>query len=404
MPARSGAHTAHKRLRVLQLGKFYYPYKGGIENYLHLLCNELRERVDLDVVVSNSHRASVVEDVDGVRVTRCFALANVASTSICPTMPLAISGRAYDLLHFHFPDPMGVTSYLLGRHAHPHAIVVTYHGDIVKQKHLLRLYRPLMERILSRADAIICTSPDYLDGSEILAPYRGKCHVIPLGIDLARFAPTSETRREAAAIRARFAGRRIVLGVGRLIYYKGFEYAIRAMQSVDAELLLIGIGPLRDALAQTARECGVASRVHFLGEVGAESLAAHYVASDVYALPSIARSEAFAIVQLEAMACGVPVVNTAIPRSGVTFVSRDGESGLTVPPANAEALASALSRILTDRTLAERLGAAGRARVEREFSKEVMGNRTLALYEQIRTARTDLEPRQTTEVLRTSAD
>ncbi len=370
-------------MRILQLGKFYFPHMGGIENHLYLLCNELKHSVDLDVVVANARRTSSVDDVNGVRVTRCLSLTSVASTSLCPTMPFALSGRRYDLLHFHFPDPMGVMSYLVGRPAQRHAIVVTYHGDIVKQKRLLRLYGPFMHTILARAEAIICTSPDYLAGSEVLAPYRAKCHVIPHGIDLSQFEPSRETEREAAAIRARFGGRKIVLGVGRLIYYKGFEYAVRAMREVDAELLLVGTGPLKVALEETARECGVASRVHFLGEVRAESLAAHYIASDVYALPSVARSEAFAIVQLEAMACGVPVVNTAIPRSGVTFVSRDGESGLTVPPMDAPAFARALSKILDDGELRHRLGEAGRARVKREFSKEVMAERTLALYEQV---------------------
>ena len=370
-------------MRVLQLGKYYYPYMGGIENHLLLLCGELRKSLDLDVLVSNSRRASSVEDIAGVRVTRCFELANFASTSICPTMPLELSRRRYDLLHFHFPDPMGVMSYLVGRHAHRHAVVVTYHGDIVKQERLLRLYRPFMDKVLARADAIVCTSPDYRDGSNVLAPYRDKCRVIPHGIDLSQFERTREVDLEAAAIRARFGGRPIVLGVGRLVYYKGFDYLVRAMRDVDAELLLVGTGPLRSLLERTALESGVSARVHFLGEVEAKSLAAHYFASDVFALPSIARSEAFAIVQLEAMACGVPIVNTAIPRSGVTFVSRDGESGLTVPPSSAPDLARALAKLLADRDLARRLGDAGRARVRREFSKEVMAERMLALYEDV---------------------
>jgi rhamnosyl/mannosyltransferase len=370
-------------MRVLQLGKYYYPYFGGIENHLYLLCNELKRSVDLDVVVCNSRRESSVDEVDGVKVTRCFELANFASTSICPTMPLEMSRRRYDLLHFHFPHPMGVMSYLFGLRAHRHAVVVTYHSDIVKQERLLRLYRPFLERILDRADAIVCTSPNYLDGSDVLVPYRDKCRVIPYGIDLSQFERTSEVDRKAAEIRARYGGRPLVLSVGRLIYYKGFEYVVRAMREVDADLLLVGSGPLREPLEKAAREAGVASRVHFLGEIDNRTLAPYYFASDVYALPSIARSEAFAIVQLEAMACGVPVVNTSIPRSGVSFVSRDGESGLTVPPSDAAAFARALTRILSDRAVARRMGEAGRSRVHREFSKEVMAERMLALYEEV---------------------
>jgi rhamnosyl/mannosyltransferase len=131
----------------------------------------------------------------------------------------------------------------------------------------------------------------------------------------------------------------------------------------------------------------VAERVHFVGEVHNNDLAPWYLASDVYALPSIARSEAFAIVQLEAMACGKPVVNTAIARSGVPFVSRDGESGLTVKVGDAEAFGRALGAILGDRELARRFGEAGRARVKREFSKEVMAERMLAVYQNVTTGR-----------------
>ncbi len=290
---------------------------------------------------------------------------------------------------------MGVMSYLAGRHSHRHAVVVTYHGDIVKQERLLRLYRPFMNLILQRADAIICTSPR----TTVMAPDTLQLLTARSVPDhpardrpLAGFERTKEAEREASAIRARFGGRPIVLSVGRLVYYKGFEYLIRAMRDVDAELVIVGTGPLRASLEETARACGVAARVHFLGGVRSESLAAHYLASDVYALPSIARSEAFAIVQLEAMACGVPVVNTAIPRSGVTYVSRDGESGLTVPPENAPALAAALAKILGDRELARRFGDAGRARVKREFSKEVMAERTLALYEEITHLRSSATP------------
>jgi rhamnosyl/mannosyltransferase len=385
-------------MRVLQLGKYYYPYMGGMENHLYLLCNELKKRVDLDVVVCNSEPKSRTDEVDGVRVTRCMQVAHAASTSICPTMPLEIARRQYDVMHIHFPHPMGVMSYLAASAVRPsrsHAIVVTYHSDIVKQERLLRLYRPFMDHLLGRAAAIICTSPNYLAGSEQLAAHRDRCHVIPYGIDVSQFERTRAIEQEAAAIKARYHGRPLLIGVGRLIYYKGFEYAVRAMRDVDAELLLVGSGPLREPLEQLAFACGVADKVHFVGEVHNQALAPYYFASDAYVLPSIARSEAFAIVQLEAMACGLPVVNTSIARSGVPFVSRDGESGLTVPPEDAPAFARALSTILKDPALARRFGDAGRARVHREFSKEVMTARTLALYRDV-TGQAIREPRPAT--------
>jgi glycosyltransferase involved in cell wall biosynthesis len=374
-------------MRVLQLGKYYYPYMGGIENHLYLLCNELKREVDLDVVVCNSARANQTDDIDGISVRRCYEVANIASTSICPTMPFEVSRRRYDVVHFHFPHPMGVMSYLLGWRAHRHSVVVTYHSDVVKQVHLLKAYRPFMDRLLERADAILCTSPDYMTGSAVLASLQHKCHVVPYGIDTAQFEPTDEVLREAAAIRARFRNRPIVLGVGRLIYYKGFEHAIRAMRDVDAELVLVGDGPLRASLESLARELGVARRVHFVGEIHNHRLTPWYHACDIYGLPSVVRSEAFGIVQLEAMACGKPIVNTAIPHSGVPFVSRDRESGLTVPPGDPSAFGHALRTILADPGLGQRLGETGRLRVKREFSKAVMASRVLDVYRDVTEAR-----------------
>jgi rhamnosyl/mannosyltransferase len=262
-------------------------------------------------------------------------------------------------------------------------VVVTYHSDVVRQVNLLKAYRPFMNRLLTRADAILCTSPDYRDGSEALTLLRHKCHVVPYGIDTARFEATDAIRLAARAIRAHFRDRPLILSVGRLIYYKGFEYAIRAMQNVDAELAIVGEGPLRPSLEALARNVGVGNRVHFVGEIHNNELAPWYHACDVYALPSVVRSEAFAIVQLEAMACGKPVVNTAIPRSGVPFVSRGGETGLTVPPADSSAFGHALRTVLADTGMARRFGEAGRQRVKREFSKETMSHLVLSIYEEL---------------------
>jgi glycosyltransferase involved in cell wall biosynthesis len=138
-------------------------------------------------------------------------------------------------------------------------------------------------------------------------------------------------------------GERIVLGVGRLIYYKGFEHLVRAMGDVQATALIAGDGPLSGALAAEATRLGVADRVVLLGRVNEADLKACYHACDVFALPSIERSEAFGIVQLEAMACGRPVVNTRLD-SAVPHVSLDGLTGLTVPPGDPAALAAACAR------------------------------------------------------------
>jgi rhamnosyl/mannosyltransferase len=373
---------ARDRPRVLQLGKFYYPYMGGIEQHLHTLCNELRPHASIEAVVCNSDFRTVEEDVDGIRVTRCGRVLEAASVSLCAGMPLVLSRRDYSILHVHFHHPMGVMSYLASRKPRSHRIVVTHHADVVRQERLLKLYGPFMHRLMDRASAILCTSPNTLESSEELARYREKCKVIPYGINLSQFDETPEVLARANAIRERYPGR-LLLGVGRLIYYKGYEYAIRAMRHIDARLLLIGEGPLREPLQALARETGVSERVHFLGNIHNKDIAPYHHASDIFLLPSIAKSEAFGIVQLEAMACRRPVVNTLIPGSGVPFVSRHEESGLTVEPKNSEALSEAVSALLRDGDRARRYGEAGRRRVETEFEKGVMAKRILSVYQEI---------------------
>ncbi len=368
-------------MKVLQLAKYYYPYVGGIESHVHLLCNEIKRYVQTEVVACNSAAHTVRDIVDGLSVTRCGEVFNVASTSICPTMANELSHRRCDIIHLHFPHPVGAISYLASAQARAHRLVITYHSDIVRQKILLKLYAPFMHHVMQRAVVIICSSLRYITSSPVLSAYRSKCRVIPYGIDLARFALTRAMQAEAAKIRAQY-GEPLLLCVGRLVYYKGFEYAIRALQRIKGNLLLVGDGPLRRRLASVARDCGVFDRVHFLAAVDNSALPAYYHASDLFLLPSIARSEAFGIVQLEAMACGKPVVNTALD-SGVPFVSRHRESGLTVQPKSPEALADAVTLLLRSPAWMRQLGEEGRRRVERDFSKEVMSERVIDVYREV---------------------
>jgi rhamnosyl/mannosyltransferase len=152
------------------------------------------------------------------------------------------------------------------------------------------------------------------------------------------------------------------------------------MKDIQATLLLIGEGPLRSKLEGVVSECGVSDRVHILGKV--PDTTPYYQATDIFVLPSIEPAEAFGIVQLEAMAYGKAVVNTNIP-SAVPGVSLHEVTGLTVSPRDAGALAKAINTLLYDEPLRDRYGAAGRVRVEQEFTNRVMTERTMALYERL---------------------
>jgi rhamnosyl/mannosyltransferase len=165
-----------------------------------------------------------------------------------------------------------------------------------------------------------------------------------------------------------------------MVYYKGFEHLIEAMRFVDGHLVIVGRGPLHNALLQKAESCGVSERVSFLADV--DDVRPYYHAADVFALSSVARSEAFGIVQLEAMACGKPVVNTKLD-SGVTTVSLDGVTGLTVPPADAKALGRALASMLDDPLRRGIYGRAAKLRVKQHFNLQEMARQTLRLYHDV---------------------
>jgi glycosyltransferase involved in cell wall biosynthesis len=362
------------RSRVLHVGKFYPPHMGGIETHLQALCGTLTEHVDLHVVVSSDDRRTVDQVVEGVRVVRVGTLLTAFSTAISPAIVSRIRSAHADLVHLHLPNPPAVLAYLASGHRGP--LVITYHSDTVRQKVLGALFQPFLNSILRRSAAIIATSPNYLESSPVLNAFRDRCHVIPYGIDTSHFEHGDP---EAVQRIRRQYGERLVISVGRLVYYKGFECLLRAMVNVRGKLLIIGDGPLRGGLQSLASQLGISDKVAFAGEIQNAQMAPYYHASDVFALASVARSEAFGIVQIEAMAAGLPVVNTSLD-SGVPYVSLHQQTGLTVPPGDSAALADAINRLLDDPALRESFGRAGARRAQEQFSLDSMQRRTLQLY------------------------
>jgi glycosyltransferase involved in cell wall biosynthesis len=363
------------RLKVVQIGKYYPPHVGGIETHLQALCDGLKETHDVQVFVAGDRRRDVDTIVDGVAVHRLGIQFKIAGTAVCPTMPWKIRRAGADIVHIHLPNPAGVVALLASGYRGP--LVGTWHSDVVRQRRLAKMFEPIQRRFLANCDALIATSPNYVESSPDLSRLRKRTVVIPYGIALEDYRDPP-----AAAVAAIKHGRLrpFLIAVGRLVYYKGFEHLIRAMAQIDATLLLVGDGPLRHSLQSAADEAGVASRIEFLGEMQPRDIVPYYHAADLFVLPSIARSEAFGIVQLEAMACGKPVVNTNLA-SGVPFASLDGVTGITVHPASADALANGINRLLGDDRLRAAYGEAARRRVQSEFTLDTMVQRTRELYE-----------------------
>lgn len=369
-------------MRVLQVSKYYYPVIGGVESHLKLLSEGISKNIEVKVLVSNIKPRTEVERSNNLEIIRIASIGRVFSMPISPTFPLWMGKIKADILHFHHPFPWGMVSYFLTSRINATAIktIVTYHSDIVRQKITGELFKPILNRFLKRADCIIATSPNLIEDSSILKNYRNKCRIIPLGIDIEKFKNRGG-EKEIQSIRDKY-GRKIVLFVGRLIYYKGLEYLIRAAPEVNAHFILIGEGPLEKILKQKVSSLNVEKKITFLKSMDEDELILYYYACDLFVLPSIAKSEAFGLVQLESMACGKPVVSTNLP-TGVPFVNLHKHTGLIVPPEDSKALARAINTLLENQSLRREYGENARKRVEEEFTKEKMIERTLKLYDEL---------------------
>lgn len=370
-------------MRILHLYKDYCPVLGGIENHVKVLAEaQARRGHDVTVLATNRSWRTERRTVNGVNVVKSSRLGTIASTPISPLLVGWLSRLETDIAHLHFPHPPGeVAQLLVGRSA---ATVLTYHSDIVRQRRLLQLYEPLLRRVLARADRILVTSPTYAKTSRYLQHVRGKCTVVPLGIDLSRFG--SREGVTGAGARARWGlppDRPVAVFVGRLRYYKGLDYLLRALTLVpDVHLLLVGGGPLWASTRGLADRLGVADRVVFTGDVDDDDLPACYKAGDLFVLPSHTRAEAFGTSIVEAMASGLPVISTEI-QTGTSWVNQSGATGLVVAPCDAEALADAIRTLAADPGLRAAMGEAGLARARACFQASTMVDAVEAIYLQV---------------------
>lgn len=373
---------AVQSLRVLQLSKFYPPVPGGLESVVYELTEGLaRHGAAVEVLCANTCR-DTVEDRMPYPVVRAASWGKLLSTSMSPVLVRELLRRRerHDVIHVHLPDPMANLALYMAR---PTAkIVVHWHSDIVNQKRALKLYAPLQDWLLQRADAVIATSQAYAQSSPWLQAVAHKVHVVPIGIQDPAGSDHAARRAAAAALRQQHPGKRLVFALGRATYYKGFDVLIRAATRLPADVRIIigGEGELSQELRELAQREGVTDKVHFAGRILQADMSAYYEAADVFCLPSLVRSEAFGVVLLEAMAHSRAIVATNIAGSGVPWVNLHGETGLNVEPGDPVALAAALQQLLHDDALRARLGQCGRRRFESEFTATTMVEQVIRLY------------------------
>ena len=365
-------------MRVLQLGKFY-PIRGGVEKVAYDLMVGLSERgVHCDMMCAATQGGSRVIPINrNAHLICCHTWLKAAATMISPAMIFTLRKvcRQYDIIHVHHPDPMACLAlYLSG---YKGRVIVHWHSDIQKQKILLNFYRPLQNWLLSRADLVIGTTPVYLSESPYLQSVQKKSVCLPIGI-----SPMLPDVKSVEAIRQRYMNKKIVFSLGRLVAYKGFCHLVAAAQYLgdDFVVLIGGTGALESELQREIDKLGLHEKVRLLGRINDEDLPAYYGACDVFCLSSVQKTEAFGIVQIEAMSCGKPVVATRIPQSGVAYVNANGISGLNVAPGNAYELSEAIKTIVGNKDTYEHFSKGAKERYETLFTKNIMIKKCLEIY------------------------
>jgi glycosyltransferase involved in cell wall biosynthesis len=355
--------------KVLHISKYYPPYKGGLEDVCKSVVDSLSE-YENKVICFNSTTKDEVSFVDGVEVVRLGIFANIFSQplsfSFVKKLKELLMNFKPDVVHLHHPNPYAsfVMSLFLDKDV---KLIVHWHSDIVKQKSLRFLYSPIEKLTLKRADSIFVTSPNYLKHSISLKNFEDKCVVVPNGICETKIVQTEKGERIIKKIKEEYGGKDIVYFMGRHVPYKGIEYLIEAEQYVksDCVFLIAGEGPLTDELKKRGQ--GI-ERIKFVGVIPDDEIYAYMKAASVFAFPSITKNEAFGVVLAEAMYLGLPSVTFTIQGSGVNWVSVKNETGLEVANRDSKAFAEAIDKLLTNKSLRNKLADNASKRIRDNFT------------------------------------
>ena len=367
-------------MRVLHLFKTYLPDSmGGIEQTIFQLCEACRPLgVTSSVLTLSAEPSPRPIKIGNHQVYQAKLDANLASTGLSRQVfgRFRELAREHDVIHYHFPWPLMDLLHLHARHDKPS--VLSYHSDIVRQRMLLQLYRPLMHQFLGSVDRIVTASPNYLATSDILARYQDKTDVIPYGLDRNGYAPVDPDRM--AHWQQRFPDG-FFLFVGVMRYYKGLHILLDACRDTDYPVVIVGAGPMEAQLREQAQRLRL-TNVHFLGPLPDTEKNALLQLSRVIVFPSHLRSEAFGISLLEGAMFGKPMISSEIG-TGTSYINISGQTGLVVPPSDAAALKAAMHQLWHDQELAERLGQAAAERYSQLFTAERMGEQFNNLYRKL---------------------
>ncbi|MBE8712350.1 glycosyltransferase [Sphingobacterium hungaricum] len=369
-------------MKILQIGKFY-PIRGGVEKVMYDLTLGLSEagiHCDMLCATTEDHPGGIITLNENGRVIAMKTQLKFAATMIAPGMisKLRSIAKEYDVVHIHHPDPMATLALFIS--GYKGKIILHWHSDILKQKTLLKLYKPLQDWLIKRADYIVGTTPVYVNESSFLQHVQNKIDFIPIGVE-----SIASTASKVAQIREKYPNKKIVFSLGRLVEYKGYAYLVEAANYLtdDYIVLIGGMGPLKEELQASIDKNGLSNKIELLGFISDEEVANYFQACDLFCLSSILKTEAFAIVQIEAMSCAKPVISTDIKGSGVSWVNSNGESGLVVPCEDSKSLADAIVKIMGSPDYYNELSQGALDRYSTQFTRKNMIDKCIKLYNKL---------------------
>ena len=374
-------------MKILQLGKAYPPVNlGGVEVVIAFLTEGLNKfGYSCDALgVNDTHSFVMQPGKFGGNIYRTKLVIKAFSTlfSLQLVNYLNHIKNNYDVIHIHSPDPMAAIALFI---CNPKAkIVLHWHSDILKQKILLVFYKPLLNWLLKRADLILSTSPNYIVGSSYLSKHISKTKVLPIGLDIIKEELPSSFKENLSKA---YEGKKIIFSLGRLAYYKGFDYLILAALHLPDNCMIViageGDNTEKKRLSILIESNNLSNKVRLIGKVSEHQKQWFFENATLFALSSIYKTEAFAIVQVEALSYGLPIVSTRIEGSGVDWVNQHGSTGITVPIKDEKALATALIKLIDDEELYRQTKKNALERYVSIFTADAMIKRQITYYEEL---------------------
>jgi len=365
---------------VLHFFKTYYPETfGGIEQVIFQLCKGgERYGYTSEVLTLSPNAADTPFEFSGHLVHQAQLNLQLASTgfSWSAFRKFADLAEQADIIHFHYPWPFMDVVHFATCHGKP--TVVTYHSDIIRQKILLKLYRPLKGCFLSSINRIVATSPNYLSTSPVLNRYRNKIVEITYGLDKSTY-PIPKPERQKYW-RAQL-GERFFLFVGMLRYYKGLHVLLDALYGTDFPMVIVGSGPVEEDLKRQAAQLGLRN-IHFLGQVSDEDKVALLLMCYGVVFPSHLRSEAFGLSLLEGAMYGKPMISCEIG-TGTTFINIADETGIVVLPNDSLSLRQAMQFLWENPEKAAEMGRQAEMRYWKLFTADKMVAEYAKLYREL---------------------